>query len=106
MSETSWIVSLLVAMVAIIIHYVLNPNILHICEYGLQVATPDILNCNESRSFWVSWSLGDIKVGRGDIVDDQTIMRWVDPQPLAVGIVALSTGLSFEGVWRLSTAKC
>jgi len=57
------------------------------------------------RSFWVSWSSGHIKLGYGGTVDDQLILQWLDPQPLAVGMIAISTGSSSQGAWHFSNIR-
>lgn len=43
-------------------------------------ATPNILHCNELRTFWLSWdhSDGTVKVGRGPLIDEQGFMQWTN----------------------------
>jgi hypothetical protein len=53
-------------------------------------------------AFWVSWKMGHIKVGRGGIVEEHLIMQWADPEPMAVGIVSISTGWEATGIWRFT----
>ena len=71
----------------------------------MQESTPGILNCSEMRSFWISWSLGHIKLGHGSQVDDRLITQWRDPQPLSVGMIAISTGSSSQGTWHFSNIQ-
>jgi len=53
-------------------------------------STLNILNINEFRMFWVSWSGGVISVGTGSIVGQNTFMSYVDPNPSPVNYVAFS----------------
>ena len=32
-----------------------------------ETPTPNILNCNQAMSFWITWSKGRIKVGKGTV---------------------------------------
>ena len=42
------------------------------------------MNCDEMRPFWVSWNRGYIEVGRGNLVGDQRIVAWQDPEPMGI----------------------
>nr|XP_006816218.1 PREDICTED: uncharacterized protein LOC102809517 [Saccoglossus kowalevskii] len=62
------------------------------------VQTPGIVSMNEWRSFWISWSNGEIKVGREG---EAPFIQWKDPDPLPVNFVGYSTGWGSEGEFRL-----
>jgi len=67
-------------------------------------STLKILNINEFRMFWVSWSDGVIKVGTGSIVGQNTFMSYVDPKPSPVNYVAFSAWDS-PGTVRINSGK-
>jgi len=52
--------------------------------------TLNILDINEFKLFWVSWSGGVIQVGTGSIVGQNTFISYVDPYPSPVNYVAFS----------------
>ena len=64
--------------------------------------TPDILNCTETRAFWVSWDAGMIRVGSGGIPDAEIVVEWQDPEPQAVVMAGFSTYYDSDGDWMIS----
>ncbi len=62
--------------------------------------TPDILSCDELRTFWVSWESGRIAVGTGALVGLLEFMAWQDPEPDAVAYLSLS-GWSDPALWDI-----
>jgi len=52
--------------------------------------TSNILDINEFKIFWVSWSGRVIHVGTGSIVGQNTFMSYVDPNPSQVNYIAFS----------------
>jgi len=52
--------------------------------------------------FWVSWSMGNLKAGQGNLIDEKTIMKWTDSDPLSVSVISISTGWEATGIWELS----
>jgi len=71
----------------------------------IQVNTTNIVNCQQMLPFWVSWFSGHIKVGRGNIVDEQLFMDWLDPEPLTVTFFSITTGWSATGLWQFSNVE-
>ena len=71
-------------------------------QYVDYASTPDILHCNESRAFWVSWDAGLIRVGTGAVPDTEILVEWQDPEPQAVVIASFSTYLDSDGDWQMS----
>ena len=53
--------------------------------------TPDILSCNETRFFWVSWEGGVIEVGLGLRVGQRRFLFWKDLSPRNVTAVGFSS---------------
>lgn len=65
--------------------------------------TPNILDCAQSRPFWMSW-MGRVNrtlaVGRGKSVGADTFMQWTDTvEQRTVGALSLVTGWGSTGNW-------
>jgi len=69
------------------------------------VSTPDILHCDEMRSFWISWEYGLIMVGKGSKVGKNEVMHWLDPAPYSVHAISVSTGYESSGLWEFSSTE-
>ena len=54
------------------------------------VSTPNILDVNNFKSFWISWINGVIRVGKGNVVGNDMFLSYNDTSPIAVNYVALS----------------
>ena len=63
----------------------------------MKVSTPYILNINYFNSVWISWIDGVIRVGKGTVVGNNTMMAYTDTAPSAVNYVALSGWPSYAG---------
>ena len=63
-------------------------------------STPNILNCNASASFWMSWFDSLIRVGRG-IHSHNAIafMEYKDEYPYTINSISPFTATGFEGTW-------
>lgn len=64
-------------------------------------STPQILNCNDFRYFWVSWAGGVIEMGSGLYVGQSQVIRYVNPNPFLINGLSLSTLEVTDGVWRI-----
>ena len=64
--------------------------------------TPDILSCDESRPFWLSWAGGLIQVGRGTRVSVDRFIEWQETEPYPTNAVAISTGWGATGEWQFT----
>ena len=53
--------------------------------------TPSVLNCGSSVTFWVSWTGGNVRIGKGDVYGQNELVSWQDPVPHAVNSLALSS---------------
>ena len=60
-----------------------------------------VLDCGEKRPFWVSWTEGHIRVGRGDSLGEQIISGYSDPQFRYVHAVGISTEDDKDGQWTV-----
>lgn len=71
----------------------------------VHVDTPNILDCDEIRQFWVWWDGGTIRVGDGFEVGYSPFMSFVDENPYEVNYVTLSTGWDASGEWRIEEGQ-
>ena len=65
----------------------------------VEVATPDMLDCNNSLPFWLEWAGGHIKVGTGRVSGGAPFMEYEDVDPYDVRVVAPFTSTGFTGRW-------
>ena len=61
--------------------------------------TPNIVACNATNRFYVSWADGEIKVGKDDPAVPP-ILEWKDVDPQPVNAVFLSSWSGYVGHWR------
>ncbi|XP_071940974.1 macrophage mannose receptor 1-like [Antedon mediterranea] len=68
------------------------------CSNEVYVSTPNILNQNEFRGFWITWDdNGKISVGKAG---QASFMEWTDPNPLRIAYVGYTTGWQSSGEFR------
>lgn len=60
--------------------------------------TPGVIDCLQSRWFWLSWNGGLIEVARGS-ASGQRFLSWQDDSPHNVFAVSFSTGPGDFGDW-------
>ena len=65
--------------------------------------TPNVLSCNISQEFWLSWENGLIGFGGGRIQWQATLMQYQDPTspPPTVNSLSLATGSAVRGTWTI-----
>ena len=68
-------------------------------EFEKSAEFPGLVNCDELRTFWLSWEGGLLQAGGGGIPLSHTLLVWQDPNPLDVQYLALSTGMDNTGEW-------
>ncbi|CAC5399918.1 unnamed protein product [Mytilus coruscus] len=66
-----------------------------------QSYTDNVLNCGEYRPFWISWEAGSIMVGSGNVVGDNVIVSWIDPDPFIVKSLGILTLDKEVGEWKV-----
>jgi len=68
-----------------------------------QVSAPtsQIVSGNEDREFWASADNGLVQFGRGNIVGQEVVLSWQDPNPHEVVYVGVMTGWGAEGDWNV-----
>ena len=64
----------------------------------VEASTPDILNENEMRTFWVSWDQGHIQLGHGARIGRDRILHWVEVNPTGISGLSLTEALEVQ-VW-------
>ena len=65
--------------------------------------TPDILSCNEFRSFWIQWENNHVEVGEGSVINQRRFINWADTtDPHGISALTLSTGWESTGDWQFS----
>ena len=64
------------------------------------IDTPEILSCDEFRTFWISWDNGLIAIGTGAWVGYTEFISWQDPEPDGVGYLSIS-GWSQVVEWEM-----
>ena len=64
-----------------------------------EIATTDILSCNQLRWFWIKYVSNHIEVGTGREAGTSMIMEWVADH-LAVDGIGMSTGYGYIGEYE------
>ncbi|CAH1798441.1 unnamed protein product [Owenia fusiformis] len=65
-----------------------------------------ILNCTEMMPFWVSWANGNVQVGKGHAIGQNTFLAWQDPTPHVVNALNFVTGFGASGTWKIVYETC
>jgi hypothetical protein len=77
--------------------------------YGLnffqaEAETPDVLNGDESRGFWVCWDAeGKIEVGRDG--EEEAFMSYTEPEPFEITHYGVRTAWGANGDWEIEGGK-
>lgn len=67
----------------------------------VEVATPQILNPNEYRGFWIRWDYGVISAGiQGDM---NPILKYEDSQLFMIQYFGVCTGWGATGHWLIDS---
>lgn len=56
----------------------------------VEAPTEGILNCNYSRTFWISWNGNERRFGAGSIIGVYTYLTWTDPNSNFISTVGFS----------------
>ena len=59
----------------------------------------DILHCNVSRSFWITWTLDSVKVGQGDVINEP-LLAWESTDVHPILGVSVTTGSGKPAHWH------
>ncbi|XP_029665075.1 uncharacterized protein LOC115236632 isoform X2 [Formica exsecta] len=69
-----------------------------------EVETPDILNADEYRGFWIRWNDGALTVGKEG--DSAPFLSYNDPEPFGIGYFGVCTGWGAIGDWLIEAICC
>ena len=59
----------------------------------------NLLHCNVSRPFWVSWSVDSVRVGRGESVDEP-LVAWESRDVHPISSLTLTTASGVHAHWH------
>lgn len=67
-----------------------------------EVDTPQILNCNKSVSFWLTWYAGRISIGKGVLLGANMFLDYQGVMVTEIQAVSFWTGVTPGGAqWQL-----
>ena len=69
-------------------------------EPKAELDEPDVVSCDKSQHFWVSWFDGRIAVGRGSTVGSREMLHWQDPDPHEITGVGITNAADYNGTWE------
>ena len=67
----------------------------------IQKATPDILSCDELRTFWIKWDDGELAVGTGSHFESGEILRLPPPLNGKFSAISMATETDQGGRWGI-----
>ncbi|CAH1783194.1 unnamed protein product [Owenia fusiformis] len=62
-----------------------------------------IVYCDSTTSFWISWAGGNIEVGRGQVYGTDRFLHWRDQSPHPVNALQFTSGFGGSGTWTYKT---
>lgn len=68
----------------------------------IEVQTPGILDCWNSRSFWISWTRSTLSFGKGGVVEQNRVLYHRSVQHPINGL-SVMTPYSIQGIWSFRT---
>ncbi|VDI49738.1 Hypothetical predicted protein [Mytilus galloprovincialis] len=71
-------------------------------NYGSNEAafnTPNLLDCNNMVSLWLSWENGQLQSGTGSILGQNRMMNWNDPYPLPIKGIGVMSAYGHNATW-------
>ncbi|CAC5357190.1 unnamed protein product [Mytilus coruscus] len=75
-------------------------------NYGSNEAafnTPDLLDCDNMVSLWLSWENGKLQSGTGSILGQNRMMNWNDPSPLDIKGIGIMSAYGYNAEWIISS---
>ena len=70
--------------------------------------SPNLLNCEQMTSLWLSWENGRIKAGTGSVVDQNVLFDWTDTTgPFDIKGIGIMSAWGNSGEWIFTVeGKC
>ena len=72
-------------------------------ETKVFASTPGILHGNEYRPFWADALNGLVRLGKGNIIGQNVVMQWQDPNPIIPNSIGFMTGWGATGDWNIKS---
>ena len=68
--------------------------------------TPQILDCNSARYFWISWEMNRIQVGKGLMYGEDPFLYYEATENAhPVGAIQVASAKGAPGAWRFYQPK-
>ena len=64
-------------------------------------STAGILDPNEDQPFWADALNGLVRLGKGNIIGQNVVMQWQDPNPIIPNSIGFMTGWGTSGDWNI-----
>ena len=74
-------------------------------EWAYSVSTPDILDENSYKHFWLTWENYIIKVGVGFVIGHDVILEKTYPSTVDFNYLSLFNGWGAGGSWKMFLGK-
>ncbi|CAC5365811.1 unnamed protein product [Mytilus coruscus] len=84
-----------------VIVYRVNDSGYHESMHYKIFPTPNILNCTVYLPFWISWEVGDVKLGKGLVVGENVFGNWTNSHHFNVRSIGVLTDVSTLGKWQI-----
>ena len=69
--------------------------------------SPNLLDCKQMTSLWLSWENGRIKAGTGSVVDQNVLLDWTDARPFDIKGIGIMSAYGSSGEWIFTVeGKC
>ncbi|VDI41586.1 Hypothetical predicted protein [Mytilus galloprovincialis] len=56
-------------------------------------------DCDQFVPFWISWENGNVKIGKGLIINQDVVIDWTDSDPFIIAGIGVRTGYGSSGQW-------
>lgn len=71
----------------------------------VEAATPNVLHCNYTRSFWISWRGTYVQVGSGSVVGESVFLQLEDTNQYKIRAIAFDTSAPTVGLWEFGIVE-
>ncbi|CAG2198494.1 unnamed protein product [Mytilus edulis] len=56
-------------------------------------------DCDQFVPFWISWENGNVKIGKGLIINQDVVIDWTDSDPFIIAGIGVRSGYGSSGQW-------
>ena len=71
-------------------------------SHQVSADTPNVLDCNQYTSFWISWKYDTLYVGRGAYAWEDELLRYQDSTPHTINAALMEFSSGQEGVFSVN----